>query len=248
VKLVQTWPNSSTGNSSADQVPTEIHYTNHRTRAKKWGYETSTVIKGTPIPDPLKWFKLLLQEGSTQSSRLQAGTFSQRGYRGPVASRGLESMFGSLGLSTTGGSPTAFNPPAITPAHKTAEKLQSLNMSAVTVVTDFLSAVRTTTVNSIEQTYDAEWVRELKIEYVLTVPAIWSDSAKSLMVQAAKAAGYGNHRVDFNLVSEPEAAAAYALKVIQPNLNVSKLNSLKSGSVSWTDTNTGLVRRNVRHL
>jgi hypothetical protein len=69
------------------------------------------------------------------------------------------------------------------------------------------------------------------------------------MVQAAKAAGYGNHRVDFNLVSEPEAAAAYALKVIQPNnLNVSKLNSLRSGSVSWTDTNTGLVRRHVRHL
>jgi len=237
VKLVQTWPNSSTGNSSADQVPTEIHYTNPRTRAKKWGYETSTVTKGTPIPDPLKWFKLLLQDGSTRGSRPQAGTSSQPGgYGGPEArtsSRGLVSMFGGLGLSTLGGSSTTFNPPAITPAHKTAEKLQSLNISALTVVTDFLSAVRTTIVDSIERTYDVEWVRESKIEYVLTVPAIWSDSAKSLMVQAAKAAGYGNHRVDFNIVSEPEAAAAYALKVIQPNnLNVSMLDSLGSGSVS----------------
>ncbi|KAF8544623.1 hypothetical protein BDD12DRAFT_723315 [Trichophaea hybrida] len=164
VKLVQSWPNSSTGNSSADQVPTEIHYTNQGTKTKLWGYETSTVTRGTPIPDPLKWFKLLLQERSTQ-----------------------------------------------------AQKLQLLNISAVTAVTDFLSAVRTTTVESIERTYDAEWVRESKIEYVLTVPAIWSDSAKSRMVQAAKEAGFGTHRVDFNLVSEPEAAAAYALKVIQPH-------------------------------
>jgi molecular chaperone DnaK (HSP70) len=138
-------------------------------------------------------------------------------------------MFGGLGLSATRTSSATFNPPTTTPAHKTAQKLQLLNMSAVTVVTDFLSAVRTTTIESIERTYDAEWVQESKIEYVLTVPAIWSDSAKSLMVQAAKEAGFGTHRVDFNLVSEPEAAAAHALRVIQPhNLNVSRLNSLRN--------------------
>ncbi|KAF8247382.1 hypothetical protein K440DRAFT_661489 [Wilcoxina mikolae CBS 423.85] len=223
VKLVQTWPKSSTGNSSADQVPTEIHYTNQGTRTKLWGYETSTVTKGTPIPDPLKWFKLLLQERSTQGIRPQAGISPRGGvYRARGAEARLSNMFGGLGLSTPAPrrSSTTFNPPTTTPAHKTAQKLQLLNMSAVTVVTDFLSAVRTTTVESIERTYDAEWVRESKIEYVLTVPAIWSDSAKSLMVQAAKEAGFGTHRVDFNLVSEPEAAAAHALKVIQPhNLN-----------------------------
>ncbi|KAF8247963.1 hypothetical protein K440DRAFT_583997 [Wilcoxina mikolae CBS 423.85] len=37
------------------------------------------------------------------------------------------------------------------------------------------------------------------------------------MVQAVHAAGFGTHRVDFHLVSEPEAAAAYCLKKIQPN-------------------------------
>jgi hypothetical protein len=42
------------------------------------------------------------------------------------------------------------------------------------------------------------------------------------MVQAAQKAGFGSHRVNFNLVSEPESAAAYTLKAIQPNdLNVS---------------------------
>ena len=66
-----------------------------------------------------------------------------------------------------------------------------------------------------------EFVRNAEIEYVLTVPAIWTDSAKDLMVKAATSAGFGKHRVNFNLVSEPEAAAAYTLRAIQPNdLNV----------------------------
>jgi hypothetical protein len=69
-----------------------------------------------------------------------------------------------------------------------------------------------------------EWVRNAEIEYVLTVPAIWTDSAKDLMVKAAKNAGFGKHRLNFNLVSEQEAAAAYTLRAIQPNhLNVGSL-------------------------
>ena len=62
-----------------------------------------------------------------------------------------------------------------------------------------------------------EFVRNAEIEYVLTVPAIWTDSAKDLMVKAAINAGFGKHRRNFNLVSEPEAAAAYTLRAIQPN-------------------------------
>jgi molecular chaperone DnaK (HSP70) len=91
----------------------------------------------------------------------------------------------------------------------------------VTVVADFLSHVRDTTVESIARTYGPDWIRNAEIEWVLTVPAIWTDAAKDLMVQAATKARFGRHRHDFNLVSEPEAAAAYTLKAIQPNdLNV----------------------------
>lgn len=63
------------------------------------------------------------------------------------------------------------------------------------------------------RTYGEEFVEKSDIEYVLTVPAIWSDAAKDFMIRAAKKAGYGKHRWDFNLVSEPEAAAAYTLKM-----------------------------------
>lgn len=104
-----------------------------------------------------------------------------------------------------------------TPAERTAQILKELDIATVTVVTDFLSAVRETTVASIERTYKKQWVGESTIDYILTVPAIWSDSAKNIMIQAAEAAGFGAHRNGFHLISEPEAAAAYTLKAIQPN-------------------------------
>lgn len=59
-----------------------------------------------------------------------------------------------------------------------------------------------------------------KVEFVLTVPAVWSDSAKNATLQAAERAGMGNIH-ELKLISEPEAAAVYTLKAIQPNhLNI----------------------------
>ena len=72
------------------------------------------------------------------------------------------------------------------------------------VVTDFLAAVRETTLAYIERRYGTEWILPTRKECVLTVPALWSDGAKSLMVQDAQDAGFGVHRVDFNLISEPK--------------------------------------------
>jgi len=105
----------------------------------------------------------------------------------------------------------------MTPAQQTAMALQDLGITPLQVVSDFLRSVREVAVASIKQSYEFQWVENTKINYVLTIPAIWSDSAKNLMVQAAESAGYGTHRVNFNFISEPEAAAAYTLKVVQPN-------------------------------
>ena len=55
-----------------------------------------------------------------------------------------------------------------------------------------------------------------RVEFVLTVPAVWSDSAKDATLKAAEQAGLGN-RHELKLISEPEAAAVYTLKAIQPN-------------------------------
>jgi len=50
-------------------------------------------------------------------------------------------------------------------------------------------------------------MNKLRIAYVITVPAIWKDSAKALTRQAAEQAGIP--KKDLDLVTEPEAAALY---------------------------------------
>jgi molecular chaperone DnaK (HSP70) len=52
-------------------------------------------------------------------------------------------------------------------------------------------------------------------KFVLTVPAVWSDKAKDNILKAAINAGIPEHRLA--LLSEPEAAALYTLRAIQPN-------------------------------
>ncbi|CCX17464.1 Similar to Pc22g24810 [Penicillium chrysogenum Wisconsin 54-1255]; acc. no. XP_002566369 [Pyronema omphalodes CBS 100304] len=50
VKLVMTWPGAGTGDPSAEQVPTEVHYTNEESRARRWGYE----LENSSTADALK--------------------------------------------------------------------------------------------------------------------------------------------------------------------------------------------------
>jgi molecular chaperone DnaK (HSP70) len=107
--------------------------------------------------------------------------------------------------------------PPITPTHETAWKLQKLQLSLVTVVSDFLKSVLEITKTSIEATYDSKFACDSNIEYLLTVPAMWSDSSKKIMIEAAEGAGFGSHRHDFHLISEPECAVAYTLRAIQPD-------------------------------
>lgn len=140
------------------------------------GYEIPPARRNAP--EPLKWFKLLLQNNAD--------------------------LLGTSSANTT-------------PALKTFYQLHTLGIKAEKVAEDFLCSVRKTVLADISKAYDAQFVKNSKVEYVITIPAIWSDAAKALMVKAAENAGYGQHRKNFNLVSEPEAAAAYTLKVIQPH-------------------------------
>lgn len=205
---MQTWPNGSTGSGSADQVPTEVHYTNLLTRQKTWGYE---IPKFNKEIQPLKWFKLLLQDTTTTHSGFPSDdSFNRFSPQTGELSRVLASMalVPTWSVASASSSTAPYVPPSgATPAQQTAVRLRQLGIEPVEVITDFLAAVRKISVESIERAYETDWVRGAKISYVLTVPAIWSDPAKALMVQAAEAAGYGDHRVGFNLVSEPEAAS-----------------------------------------
>ncbi|KAF8245501.1 actin-like ATPase domain-containing protein [Wilcoxina mikolae CBS 423.85] len=210
VKLVQTWPNCAIGKASADQVPTVIHY-NRRTGEKKWGYE----VVNASSSDALRWFKLLLQDQSKPTESYERDTHSRDAQR--TTARRLNSQLDRLTLSGNTATHSAFAPPATTPAHDTAHTLENLKISPVTVVSDFLRLVRDITKTSINRTYGAEFVRGSKVEYVLTIPAIWSNLARARMVEAAEIAGFGSHRAEFNLIGEPESAAVYALKEIQAN-------------------------------
>ena len=220
---MQTWPNCGTSNTESDQVPTELHYTNPANHENIWGYGIPKDTKNSV--EPLKWFKLLLQNRGISESTIRpvppSGQPARARRSASVSSTdSLSSVLGDLNFSPDPAS--AFSQPITTPAHTTEKKLKQLGIEPMKAVTDFLSHVREVTVESIERTYQVEWVRNAEIEYVLTVPAIWTDSAKDLMVKAATDAGFGKHRTNFNLVSEPEAAAAYTLRAIQPNdLNVS---------------------------
>jgi molecular chaperone DnaK (HSP70) len=62
-----------------------------------------------------------------------------------------------------------------------------------------------------------QFVKTTKKQVVLTVPAVWSDKAKHATLQAAERAGMGS-AAELTIVSEPEAAAVYTLKAIQPNV------------------------------
>ncbi|PWW76350.1 actin-like ATPase domain-containing protein [Tuber magnatum] len=90
----------------------------------------------------------------------------------------------------------------------------------VDVVADYLSELYKHTIDHLEKSLGKDVVEVSPLDFILTVPAVWSDAAKDLTLQAAESAGFGRKK-SFRLISEPEAAAVCCLKEIEPNhLNV----------------------------
>ncbi|KAL8691400.1 MAG: hypothetical protein Q9218_003366 [Villophora microphyllina] len=54
------------------------------------------------------------------------------------------------------------------------------------------------------------------VEYVITVPAVWSDRAQAAIRRCAEQAGMGTGS-SLHIISEPEAAAMYALDAMDPH-------------------------------
>ncbi|XP_060566343.1 heat shock 70 kDa protein 12A-like [Ruditapes philippinarum] len=68
---------------------------------------------------------------------------------------------------------------------------------------------------------------EKDIQWVLTVPAIWGDTSKQFMREAAENAGIENERLIIAL--EPEAASIYC-RLVPTTRNQDSLGKLPSGS------------------
>jgi len=82
-------------------------------------------------------------------------------------------------------------------------------------VTDYLRELYKHTMDTLTRRYGESFIAQTKVEFVLTVPAVWSDAAKHATLLAAENAGMGDrHRL--RLISEPEAAAVYTFKALQP--------------------------------
>ncbi|KAL3478805.1 hypothetical protein BJX99DRAFT_223928 [Aspergillus californicus] len=111
---------------------------------------------------------------------------------------------------------TKYDDSALETASKTGILQLPESKSAVDVVADYLSEVYKHILNTISKQITEDALRITPLEFWFTVPAIWSDQARSATRTAAQRAGFGGdlQRPDDTvfLISEPEAAAITALK------------------------------------
>lgn len=184
IRTVKSWPSN---NKSLAKVPSVIQYGTRDTLRYKWGFEVTAEAQ-----NPLRWFKLLLNEQGL-------GPVSRRAP--PMPHRLSETHSGDRNqldhlLKTI----------ASLPADKTP----------LAVVTDYLKAIYQHTLKTLENSYPKSFTdsigNDIGLEFCLTVPAIWKDAAKDLTLQAARAAGLGDPDVKIKTVSEPEAAAVHCLR------------------------------------
>lgn len=103
---------------------------------------------------------------------------------------------------------------------ETAAQLKKYNKMVIDAVSDYLTQIHRHTMDTLTRRYGESFMASTKVDFVLTCPAVWSDAAKNTTLQAAERAGMGTS-ASIQMISEPEAAAVYTLKAIQPNhLNV----------------------------
>jgi len=86
------------------------------------------------------------------------------------------------------------------------------------LVTDYMSALGDHLMYTLREKLGEGVVKNTPLEFVVTVPAIWSDLAKDKTKQACqKAVGLSATKSPIHLISEPEAAAIYALHGLDPH-------------------------------
>lgn len=88
--------------------------------------------------------------------------------------------------------------------------LTKLGKTPEDVVADYLRCLWNYAKEDIRKRVDDEmWEANYSVRVVVTVPAVWSDSAKAKTLSAAKRAGMGKN---ITMITEPEAAALATLK------------------------------------
>ena len=100
--------------------------------------------------------------------------------------------------------------------HDSTAASPGYNLTTENLVTDYLTALRKHTERILHYKIPQIALQSTRIEYIITVPAVWRDTAKAKTRFCAEHAGMSlgpKHQ----LISEPEAAATYALKELDPH-------------------------------
>ncbi|KAL8693927.1 MAG: hypothetical protein Q9218_001341 [Villophora microphyllina] len=84
------------------------------------------------------------------------------------------------------------------------------------LVKDYLTALRSHAERVLRQKLPQSALASTPVEYVITVPAVWSDRAQAATRRCAEQAGMGTGS-SLHIISEPEAAAMYALDAMDPH-------------------------------
>lgn len=97
-----------------------------------------------------------------------------------------------------------------------ATSAQNANKQPDDVITDFLAQVKAHLIKNLDQKYGTALWRTMPITLVVTVPATWSDLAKSRTLEAVNRAGFNTlefpQPVTTILTTEPEAAAIHTMR------------------------------------
>lgn len=86
------------------------------------------------------------------------------------------------------------------------------------LVTDYISAIGDHLMYTLREKLGDGVLKNTPLEFIVTVPAIWSDLAKDKTKKACqRASGLSATTAPIHLISEPEAAAIYALHGLDPH-------------------------------
>ncbi|KAJ3537626.1 hypothetical protein NM208_g6234 [Fusarium decemcellulare] len=105
--------------------------------------------------------------------------------------------------------------PIYLPVRDIKKNIKALPKPAVEVTADFIAAIHGHAISEISNKFSKDYVALCRKEYVLSVPAVWSDAAKDATLKAAEIAGLS----PIHLIKEPEAAALWTAKKMDRRLN-----------------------------
>ncbi|KAK0620644.1 putative hsp70 protein [Immersiella caudata] len=104
--------------------------------------------------------------------------------------------------------------PVYLPSVNMKRTLRVLPKPAVEIAADFLGAIYGHAMTEIAKVVPSEYMSLCEKQFVLSVPAVWSDTAKNATLEAAEMAGI----FPVTLIKEPEAAALYTMRSLDFSL------------------------------